>query len=134
MERRKSVHQEDRLHRCEGGARTVAVRHIVDPSLTRNDIPWLKRESYRGCLQPEELVMPFSLPPLPYDYTALEPHIDEQTMRIHHDKHHNTYVTNLNTAIQGNAELEALSAEELIKNLAKVPADKQTAVRNNGGG
>jgi superoxide dismutase, Fe-Mn family len=78
--------------------------------------------------------MAHTLPDLPYDYNALEPHIDEQTMRIHHDKHHATYVTNLNNAIQGNAELEALSTEELIKNLSKVPEDKRTAVRNNGGG
>ncbi|MEA2531428.1 MAG: superoxide dismutase, Fe-Mn family, partial [Thermomicrobiales bacterium] len=61
--------------------------------------------------------MAHQLPDLPYDYNALEPHIDEQTMRIHHDKHHATYVTNLNNAIQGTADLENLSAEELIKNL-----------------
>jgi Fe-Mn family superoxide dismutase len=78
--------------------------------------------------------MAHELPPLPYDYTALEPNIDEQTMRIHHDKHHQTYVTNLNNAIQGNSDLEALSALDLIKNLASVPEDKRTAVRNNGGG
>jgi superoxide dismutase, Fe-Mn family len=78
--------------------------------------------------------MAFELPPLPYDYNALEPYIDEQTMRIHHDKHHGTYVTNLNAAIQGNAELEAMSAEDLIGNLSKVPEDKRAAVRNNGGG
>jgi superoxide dismutase, Fe-Mn family len=78
--------------------------------------------------------MAHTLPDLPYAYNALEPHIDEQTMRIHHDKHHGTYVANLNAAIQGNAALEALSAEDLIKNLAQVPQDKQTAVRNNGGG
>jgi Fe-Mn family superoxide dismutase len=74
------------------------------------------------------------LPPLPYANNALEPHIDAQTMEIHHDKHHNTYVTNLNNAIAGNAELEALSALDLIQNLDKVPEDKRTAVRNNGGG
>ncbi|MEA2514745.1 MAG: superoxide dismutase, Fe-Mn family [Thermomicrobiales bacterium] len=78
--------------------------------------------------------MAHQLPDLPYDYNTLEPHIDEQTMRIHHDKHHATYVTNLNNAIQGNADLENLSAEELIKNLSRVPEDKRTAVRNNGGG
>jgi Fe-Mn family superoxide dismutase len=78
--------------------------------------------------------MAFELPPLPYDYSALEPHIDTQTMQIHHDKHHGTYVTNLNNAIAGNAELEGMSAEELIKNLDRVPEDKRTAVRNNGGG
>jgi Fe-Mn family superoxide dismutase len=78
--------------------------------------------------------MAFELPPLPYDYSALEPHIDTQTMQIHHDKHHGTYVTNLNNAIAGNADLEAMSAEDLIKNLDRVPEDKRTAVRNNGGG
>jgi len=78
--------------------------------------------------------MAFELPPLPYDYSALEPHIDTQTMQIHHDKHHGTYVTNVNNAIAGNADLEAMSAEDLIKNLDRVPEDKRTAVRNNGGG
>jgi Fe-Mn family superoxide dismutase len=78
--------------------------------------------------------MAHELPPLPYAYEALEPNIDTQTMQIHHDKHHATYVTNLNNAIAGNAELEALSAEDLIKNLSAVPEDKRTAVRNNGGG
>jgi len=78
--------------------------------------------------------MAFELPPLPYDYSALEPNIDTQTMQIHHDKHHATYVTNLNNAISGNSDLESMSAEELIKNLDRVPEDKRTAVRNNGGG
>ena len=78
--------------------------------------------------------MAFELPPLPYANDALEPTIDARTMEIHHDKHHQAYVTNLNNAIAGNAELEAMSIEELIKNLDKVPADKRTAVRNNGGG
>lgn len=78
--------------------------------------------------------MAHELPPLPYPYEALEPTIDTQTMQIHHDKHHGTYVTNLNNAIAGNAELERMSAEELIKNLGKVPEDKRAAVRNNGGG
>jgi Fe-Mn family superoxide dismutase len=78
--------------------------------------------------------MAHELPPLPYDYSALEPHIDEQTMRIHHDKHHATYVTNLNTAISGSNDLEAMDPETLIQNLSKVPEDKRGAVRNNGGG
>jgi superoxide dismutase, Fe-Mn family len=77
--------------------------------------------------------MAHTLPDLPYDYTALEPHIDEQTMRIHHDKHHATYVTNLNNAIQG-TDLESKSTLDLIQNLNSVPEDKRTAVRNNGGG
>src|SRR5215471_18228475 len=78
--------------------------------------------------------MAHELPPLPYGYDALEPTIDTQTMQIHHDKHHAAYVTNLNNAIAGNTELESLSAVDLIKNLSKVPEDKRTAVRNNGGG
>ena len=78
--------------------------------------------------------MAHTLPPLPYDKAALEPHIDTATMEIHHGRHHNAYVTNLNAALAGKADLEALSIEDLCKNLAKVPADIQTAVRNNGGG
>lgn len=78
--------------------------------------------------------MAHTLPPLPYDKAALEPHIDTTTMEIHHGRHHNAYVTNLNAAIAGNAELEALSIEDLNKNLDKVPEDKRAAVRNNGGG
>ncbi|MES2306220.1 MAG: superoxide dismutase [Gemmatimonadota bacterium] len=78
--------------------------------------------------------MSFSLPPLPYDYTALEPHVDEQTMRIHHDKHHAAYVTNLNAALEGLPELLALPIEKLIGDLSQVPEEKRMAVRNNGGG
>ena len=78
--------------------------------------------------------MAFTLPPLPYDYAALEPHIDEQTMRIHHDKHHGAYVTNLNAALDGESALQSLSIEQLLGDLGKVPEAKRTAVRNNGGG
>ncbi len=78
--------------------------------------------------------MAYTLPPLPYANDALEPHIDAQTMEIHHDRHHNAYVTNLNAAIDGVAEVAGMSAEDLIKNLDKVPEAKRTAVRNNGGG
>jgi Fe-Mn family superoxide dismutase len=78
--------------------------------------------------------MPFELPPLPYAFDALEPHIDARTMEIHHDKHHGTYVTNLNNALTGIDALAKLSAEELIANLSRVPEDKRMAVRNNGGG
>lgn len=78
--------------------------------------------------------MAHTLPPLPYDKAALEPHIDAQTMEIHHGRHHNAYVTNLNNAIAGNAELEALSIDELNKNINSVPEGIRTAVRNNGGG
>jgi Fe-Mn family superoxide dismutase len=82
----------------------------------------------------EELLMAYKLPELPYAYDALEPHIDKETMNIHHTKHHNTYVTNLNAAVEGKADLESKSIEELISNLDAVPEDIRTAVRNNGGG
>lgn len=78
--------------------------------------------------------MAYELPPLPYAYDALEPHIDKQTMTIHHDKHHGTYVNNVNTALEGHADLQNKSIEELISNLDAVPEDIRTAVRNNGGG
>ncbi|WP_281200469.1 superoxide dismutase [Staphylococcus schleiferi] len=77
--------------------------------------------------------MAFELPKLPYDYDALEPHIDKETMVLHHDKHHNTYVKKLNAAVEG-TDLEDKSIEDLIANLDSVPEDKRTAVRNNGGG
>jgi superoxide dismutase, Fe-Mn family len=78
--------------------------------------------------------MAFELPQLPYAYDALEPHIDKETMNIHHTKHHNTYVTNLNNALEGNEELLSKSVEEVISNLDAVPEAIRTAVRNNGGG
>ncbi|MGI8383341.1 superoxide dismutase [Robertmurraya sp. P23] len=78
--------------------------------------------------------MAFELPQLPYAYDALEPHIDKETMNIHHSKHHNTYVTNLNNALAGNEELLSKSVEEVIANLDAVPEAARTAVRNNGGG
>ena len=78
--------------------------------------------------------MAHSLPDLPYAHDALEPHIDAQTMEIHHGKHHNTYITKLNEAIAGNAELEAKSDEELVSNLDTVPENIRGAVRNHGGG
>ena len=78
--------------------------------------------------------MAYTLPDLPYGYDALEPYIDVETMHLHHDKHHNTYVTNLNAAIEKYPELEEQSIEELMKNLNEVPEDIRTAVRNNGGG
>jgi Fe-Mn family superoxide dismutase len=78
--------------------------------------------------------MPFELPALPYDKAALEPHIDAQTMEIHHDRHHNAYVTNLNKAIAGNPGLEAKTLDALLSDLASVPDAIRGAVRNNGGG
>jgi Fe-Mn family superoxide dismutase len=78
--------------------------------------------------------MAHAVPPLPYDYNALEPHIDEQTMRIHHDKHHAAYVTNLNAALEKHPELQQKSIEDLLKGINTVPEDIRTPVRNNGGG
>jgi Fe-Mn family superoxide dismutase len=78
--------------------------------------------------------MAYTLPPLPYPTDALEPHIDKMTMEIHHGKHHNAYVTNLNAALDKHPELHAKSIEDLLKSINTVPDDIRTAVRNNGGG
>ena len=77
--------------------------------------------------------MPFEVPPLPYDYAALEPHVDEQTMRIHHDKHHQAYVDNANKALDG-TEWADRPVEEVLRSLDRIPEDKRNAVRNNAGG
>jgi superoxide dismutase, Fe-Mn family len=82
--------------------------------------------------------MAYELPPLPYDYNALEPYIDTQTMQLHHDKHHQTYVTNLNNALQGldaqYSHLTSLSVDDLMRRINDVPENIRTTVRNNGGG
>ena len=77
--------------------------------------------------------MAYEVPPLPYDYDALEPHIDEATMRVHHDKHHQAYVDKVNAALEG-TDLADAAIEDVLKDLSAVPEDKRTAVRNNGGG
>src|SRR5512140_314157 len=74
------------------------------------------------------------LPPLPYDFGALEPHIDAQTMQIHHDKHHGAYVTNLNAALDKHPNLKGKSVDDLLRDLNSIPEDIRIAVRNNGGG
>jgi len=78
--------------------------------------------------------MTHTLDPLPYEYNALEPHIDEATMKIHHDKHHAAYIKKLNAALEKHKELQDKDVDELIKDLASIPEDIKTAVRNNGGG
>lgn len=78
--------------------------------------------------------MAYEVPPLPYAYEALEPHIDAETMHLHHDKHHAAYVNNLNAALEKHPELADKSPEDLVRDLASVPEDIRTAVRNNGGG
>ena len=83
---------------------------------------------------PKEGHVAYVLPPLPYPADSLEPYIDKMTMEIHHDKHHGTYVTNLNKALEGQASLQGLSIEELLSSLDRVPENIRTTVRNNGGG
>lgn len=78
--------------------------------------------------------MPHTLPALPYDFAALEPHIDAQTMQIHHGKHHQAYVNNLNGALDKHPELHQKNLEDLLKNINAIPEDIRTVVRNNGGG
>ena len=78
--------------------------------------------------------MAHSVPPLPYDYSALEPYIDAQTMTLHHDKHHGAYVTNLNAALEKHPELGSKSVEDLLRDINNVPEDIRAAVRNNAGG
>ena len=78
--------------------------------------------------------MAFEVPPLPYDYNALEKSIDEQTMRLHHDKHHGAYVTNLNAALEKHPDWQKRSVEQVLRHINEVPEDVRTAVRNNGGG
>ncbi len=78
--------------------------------------------------------MAYELPPLPYAFNALEPNIDEMTMRIHHDKHHGAYVSNLNAAVEKHPEFGKKSVEDLLRSISTVPEDIRTAVRNNGGG
>src|SRR6187397_861151 len=88
----------------------------------------------QGARLLEDRPMPHELPKLPYDVAALEPHIDAKTMEIHHGKHHQTYVTNLNAALDKHPELQGKSIEDLCRGIAAVPEDIRTAVRNNGGG
>jgi superoxide dismutase, Fe-Mn family len=82
----------------------------------------------------EDKPVAFTVPPLPYSFDALEPYIDAKTMEIHHDKHHGAYVTNLNKALDGHADLQAKSVDDLLKSLDSIPDNIRTAVRNNAGG
>lgn len=87
-----------------------------------------------GQAQTTNGAQPFTLPPLPYAYEALEPYIDAETMHLHHDKHHATYVNNLNNAVANSPDVAKLSVEDLVRHLDKVPESIRTVVRNNGGG
>jgi Fe-Mn family superoxide dismutase len=95
---------------------------------------WATELSQAGGTQPNPKTMAFELPPLPYSYKALEPYIDARTMQFHHDKHHATYVKNLNAALDKHPELKGKRVEALLSNLNSVPEDIRTTVRNNGGG
>src|SRR5580704_6144707 len=90
--------------------------------------------NFASNLKLEEEPVAFTVPPLPYSFDALEPYIDAKTMEIHHDKHHAAYVTNLNKALEGHADLQSKSIDDLMKNLDAVPENIRNAVRNNGGG
>jgi superoxide dismutase, Fe-Mn family len=105
-------------------------RGIVTTSRARPDY----RRPPANANQTDPTIMAHTLPALGYALDALEPHIDAKTMEIHHGKHHNAYVTNLNAALAGKADLEAKSVEDLIADLSAVPEDIRGAVRNNGGG
>src|SRR5258705_386360 len=99
-------------------------------SLLAADDPEKSKENFT----PEDSPMAFTVPPLPYAFDALEPYIDAKTMEIHHDKHHGAYVTNLNKALEGHADLQSKSIDDLLKGLDSVPENIRNAVRNNGGG
>jgi Fe-Mn family superoxide dismutase len=105
---------------------TSAVANLLQASTTT--------KSFEPNLKLEDKPVAFTLPPLPYSFDALEPHIDAKTMEIHHDKHHAAYVTNLNKALEGHADLQSKSLEELLSNLDAIPESIRNAVRNNAGG
>src|SRR5208337_1922994 len=92
------------------------------------------RSDLNPNLKVEEKTVAFTLPALPYSFDALEPYIDAKTMEIHHDKHHGAYVTNLNKALDGHADLQAKSLDDLLKGLDAIPEAIRPAVRNNAGG
>ena len=118
--------------------RREALRNIALTSVAVTALPRIASAETAPAAQPPAVPAPasgpFVLPPLPYAVDALEPHIDAQTMEIHHGKHHATYVKNLNAALAGKPDLAAKNVEDLVRDWAKLPEDVRTAVRNNGGG
>src|SRR5215207_9497826 len=112
---------------ARGTARSPAdVKSLRLPGITR----WVKEKT----IERGETKVAYELPQLPYAYDALEPTIDEQTMHLHHEKHHNTYITNLNSALEQHPEADPGSIEELLANIDSVPEEIRRAVRNNVGG
>ncbi len=116
----------------------ITRRHLLQTSLlsgiTLALFPGSRRSQAQEAAAPDVGEGPFKLEPLPYAYDALEPHIDEKTMRIHHDKHHAAYVRNMNKAIQGQPTLEKMELEAILRDLNAVPDAIRRTVRNNGGG
>ena len=112
------------------GATLLGAEKLGASLLAADDDP----EKFKENFTPEDSPMAFTVPPLPYAFDALEPYIDAKTMEIHHDKHHGAYVTNLNKALEGHADLQSKSIDDLLKNLDAVPEPIRNAVRNNGGG
>jgi Fe-Mn family superoxide dismutase len=115
-------------------AGAAAVCATMLPSANAQQQPMPVMSPHDGPETPAVVPGPFSLPPLPYAYDALEPYIDEETMHLHHDKHHQAYVNNLNKAITGYADWQDKSIEYILTHLDGVPEIVRTAVRNNGGG
>lgn len=121
------------LYLLGAGTGAVALGNWLQPGLM--DTAWAAEPAVEDTI--DQLVQntgAFELPPLPYAYDALEPHIDAETMRFHHDKHHQTYVNNLNKAIAKYPQLKGKTAESLLQNINSVPQDIRTTVRNDGGG
>jgi superoxide dismutase, Fe-Mn family len=112
-----------------GGAALLGADQL-GASLLAGDGP----AKFEANITPEDSPMAFTVPPLPYSFDALEPYIDAKTMEIHHDKHHGAYVNNVNKALEGHADLQSKSIDDLLKNLDAVPESIRTTVRNNGGG
>jgi Fe-Mn family superoxide dismutase len=113
-------------------AAVATVRGVIAQSASAQIGPGIKGQANQPLITTAS--GPFTLPPLPYALDALEPHIDAQTMQIHHDKHHGTYVTNLNKAVADFPDLGKQSVEDLVKDLNSIPEKIRTAVRNQGGG
>lgn len=112
----------------------VGVGLLGAGSLTPGLLPAETRPDFEINSKLEDTHVAFTVPPLTYAFDALEPYIDAKTMEIHHDKHHGAYVTNLNKALEGHADLQAKSLDDLLKNLDAIPEAIRGAVRNNGGG
>src|SRR5262249_33734022 len=116
---------------CQVRARARSRGHLADSTRTADRAA---AGAFDGIHNRSDTVAEYTLPPLPYDFGALEPHIDAKTMEIHHDKHHAAYVNNLNAALKDHPDHQGKTIEALIANLNALPEGIRTAVRNNGGG